>query len=156
MQISNEEAFEALKSYRYLSGNRGETLMGDWSSNYQTWKEFKLNDKYLLIKYEDLVNNTKLTFIKMLEFIHKVTKSKFVLDEDKFLTEYCKAVIKGWTGLKYSYLEELLLVDISKLNPDDELPYNQDNAETLMKNASDFDTWLTETVSELENFTKVK
>ena len=78
------------------------------------------------------------------------------LDEEKFLVEYCKAVIKGWTGLKYSYLEELLLVDISKLNPDDELPYNQDNAETLMKNASDFDTWLTETVSELENFTKVK
>ena len=78
------------------------------------------------------------------------------LDEDKFLTEYCKAVIKGWTGLKYSYLEELLLVDISKLNPDDELPYNQDNAETLMKNASDFDTWLTETVGALENFTKVK
>ena len=85
MQISNEEAFEVLKSYRYLSGNRGETLMGDWSSNYQTWKDFKSNDKYLLIKYEDLVNNTKLTFIKMLEFIHKVTKSKFVLDEDKFL-----------------------------------------------------------------------
>ena len=65
------------------------------------------------------------------------------LDEDKFLTEYCKAVIKGWTGLKYSYLEELLLVDISKLNPEDELPWTQENAETLMKNAADFDTWLT-------------
>ncbi len=78
------------------------------------------------------------------------------LDEDKFLTEYCKAVIKGWTGLKYSYLEELLLVDISKLNPDDELPWSQENAETLMKNAADFDTWLTETVGALENFTKVK
>ena len=85
MQISDEEAFEALKSYRYLTGGRGETLMGDWSSNYQTWKEFKLNDKYLLIKYEDLVNNTKSTFIKILEFIHKLTKSKFVLDDDKFL-----------------------------------------------------------------------
>ena len=31
------------------------------------------------------------------------------LDEDKFLVEYVKAVIKGWKGLKYSYLEELLL-----------------------------------------------
>src|SRR6056300_510849 len=78
------------------------------------------------------------------------------LDEDKFLVEYCKAVIKGWKGLKYSYLEELLLVDISALNPDDELEYNQENAETLMKNASDFDTWLTEVTGELENFTKVK
>tara|TARA_R110001592_G_scaffold255696_1_gene519465 strand:+ start:53 stop:484 length:432 start_codon:yes stop_codon:yes gene_type:complete len=78
------------------------------------------------------------------------------LDEDKFLVEYCKAVIKGWKGLKYSYLEELLLVDISALNPDDELEHNQENAETLMKNASDFDTWLTEVTGELENFTKVK
>ena len=46
------------------------------------------------------------------------------LDEDKFLVEYVKAVIKGWSGLKYSYLEELLLVDISALNSNDELPIN--------------------------------
>ena len=78
------------------------------------------------------------------------------LDEDKFLTEYCKAVIKGWTGLKYSYLEELLLVDISALNSNDELPYNQENAETLMKNAADFDTWVSEVTGDLENFTKTK
>ena len=78
------------------------------------------------------------------------------LDEDKFLVEYVKAVIKGWSGLKYSYLEELLLVDISSLNPEDELPFNQENAEILMKNATDFDTWVTEVVGDLENFTKTK
>ena len=78
------------------------------------------------------------------------------LDEDKFLVEYVKAVIKGWKGLKYSYLEELLLVDISALNPEDELEFNQDNAETLMKNASDFDTWVSEVTGDLENFTKTK
>ena len=55
------------------------------------------------------------------------------LNEDKFLVEYCKGVIKGWKGLKYSYLEELLLVDISSLDPDDELLFSQENAETLMK-----------------------
>jgi len=78
------------------------------------------------------------------------------LDEDKFLVEYVKAVIKGWEGLKYSYLEELLLVDISSLNPEDTLEYNQENAETLMKNAADFDTWVTEVTGELENFTRAK
>ena len=75
------------------------------------------------------------------------------MDDDKFIVEYCKAVIKGWKGLKFSYLEELLLVDISNLNPDDCLPYTQENAELLMKNATDFDTWVTETVGDLENFT---
>ena len=78
------------------------------------------------------------------------------LDEDKFLVEYVKAVIKGWKGLKYSYLEELLLVDISNLDPDDELKHTQENAETLMKNAADFDTWVTEVTGDLENFTRVK
>ena len=75
------------------------------------------------------------------------------LDEDKFLVNYCEAVIKGWKGLKYSYLEELLLVDVSQFDPEDCLAYTTDNAQLLMKNAVDFDTWVTETVGDLENFT---
>ena len=78
------------------------------------------------------------------------------LDEDKFLVEYTKAVLKGWSGLKYRYLEELLLVDIGDLDPDDELPFTQENAELLMKNATSFDTWVTETAGELENFMERK
>ena len=78
------------------------------------------------------------------------------LDEDKFIVEYTKAVIKGWKGLKYRYLEELLLVDVGELDLDDELPYTQDNAELLMKNATSFDTWVTEAVGDLENFTGSK
>ena len=78
------------------------------------------------------------------------------LDEDKFLVEYCKAVIKGWKGLKFRYLEELLLVDISELKPDDCLPYTPENAELLMKNSADMDSWVTETVGDLENFTSSK
>ena len=90
------------------------------------------------------------------KFNRKTRAFEDQLDEDKFLVEYVKAVIKGWRGLKYSYLEELLLVDISSLNPNDELAFNQENAETLMKNASDFDTWVTEVTGDLENFTKTK
>ena len=78
------------------------------------------------------------------------------LDNDKFLVEYCKAIIKGWKGLKYKYLEELLLVDTSSVDLEDELPYTNENAELLMKNAGDFDNWVSETVGELENFTKSK
>ena len=44
------------------------------------------------------------------------------LDDDKFLVEYTKAVLKAGIGLKYRYLEELLLVDIGESDPDDELP----------------------------------
>ncbi len=62
------------------------------------------------------------------KFDRKTRQPEETLDEEKFIVEYCKAVIKGWSGLKYRYLEELLLVDISSLDAEDELAYTQDNA----------------------------
>jgi len=87
------------------------------------------------------------------KFNRKTRQPEEELNEDMFLVEYVKAVIKGWKGLKFRYLEELLLVDVSELDPDDELPFSQDNAELLMKNSGDFDTWVTEVGGDLENFT---
>ena len=75
------------------------------------------------------------------------------LDEDKFIKEYSKAVIKGWKGLKFSYLEEFLLVDISDFTPNDELHHTKENAELLMRNSTVFDNWVTNTIGDLENFT---
>ena len=78
------------------------------------------------------------------------------LDEDKFLTQYVQGVIKGWKGLTYEDLQELVLVDVSSLSPEDELEFTLENAEILMRNSSDFDSWVTETVGDLENFTETK
>ena len=89
-------------------------------------------------------------------FNKKTRQYEETLDNDKFLTEYCKAIIKGWKGLTYTHLEELLLVDVSSVKPEDELPWTQENAELLMKNSSDFDNWVSETVGDLENFTQSK
>ena len=86
------------------------------------------------------------------KFNRKTHQPEESLDEDRFLVEYTKAVIKGWVGLKFSYLEEFLLVDISDYEPDDLLPHTQDNAELLMRNSNDFDTWVTDVVGDLENF----
>jgi|TARA_B110000483_G_scaffold36065_1_gene44132 hypothetical protein len=100
---------------------------------------------------EELVNLRKKCVTT--KFSKKTRQPEEILDEDKFLLEYCKAVIKNWEGFKYQYLEELLLVDVAAFDPNDTLAYTTDNAELLMRNSGDFDTWVTETVSELENFT---
>ncbi len=100
---------------------------------------------------EELVKLRKKTVTT--KFDKKTRQPMEILDEDKFLSEYVKAVIKGWSGLKYLYLEELLLVDVSALDSDDTLTFTQENAELLMRNSTEFDTWVTETVSDLENFT---
>lgn len=78
------------------------------------------------------------------------------LDEDLFLVEYVQSIIKGWTGLKFKYLEEFLLVDITGQDSDKELEYTAENAELMMKNSGDFDQWVTDTVGDLENFTESK
>ena len=79
------------------------------------------------------------------------------MDDDKFLTEYCGAVIKGWKGLKYKYLEKMLLVNLTNVKDlNGELEYTREDAEILMKNASDFDLWVTEVVGDLENFSQSK
>ena len=90
------------------------------------------------------------------KFNKKTRQPEEELDEDKFLKEYVKAVIKTWSGFKYSYLEEFLLVDVSSQDANDQLPFTQENAELLMKNSNVFDTWVTETVGDLENFTGSK
>jgi hypothetical protein len=74
------------------------------------------------------------------------------LNEKKFIRRFTEETIKNWRGLKLSYLEELMLVDISAENPDTELPYDQDNAELLVSNSADFDTWINEVVFDLDNF----
>jgi hypothetical protein len=90
------------------------------------------------------------------KFNRKTRAFEDTLDEEKFLVEYVKAIIKGWKGLKYSYLEELLLVDTSEVNPDDCLEYSEENAEVLLKNSGDFDNWVSDMLGDLENFTKSK
>lgn len=90
------------------------------------------------------------------KFDRKTRQPEEVIDEDKFLVEYVAAVIKGWSGLKMSYLEEFLLVDTDGVDPDTELTYSLEDAELLMRNSSTFDEWVTDTVGDLENFTKSK
>ena len=90
------------------------------------------------------------------KFNKKTRQFEEQLDDDRFLTEDVKGVIQGWTGLKYKNLGELLLVDVSHLDPEDELPFSRENGELLMKNSSDFDTWVTEITGEYRNFTESK
>jgi hypothetical protein len=117
--------------------------------NFPGYKDMTVDLCYLA--REELVNLRKKCVTT--KFSKKTRQPEEILDEDRFLLEYCKAVIKDWTGFKYQYLEELLLVDVAAFDPNDTLDFTPDNAELLMRNSGDFDTWVTETVSELENFT---
>lgn len=74
------------------------------------------------------------------------------LNEEKFIAEFTKATIKNWKGFKLKYLEDMMLVDLSNVDPESELEYSQDNAKLLVTNSAEFDTWVNETVFDLDNF----
>lgn len=74
------------------------------------------------------------------------------LNDDLFLSLYVDGCIKGWNGLKFSYLEQLAPVDVSAQKPDDCLGYSRENALFLMKSSSNFDSFISEQVTELANF----
>ena len=86
------------------------------------------------------------------KFDRKTRQAMEDLDEEKFVVEFAKAVVKNWKGLTLEHLETLILVDIEGKDPKEELPYNMDNAETLVNSSTEFDTWLNEVVFDLDNF----
>ena len=57
--------------------------MGSWSHNYNSWKVFNNKGKYLLIKFEDLIQDKEENFKKILNFIKILTKSNFEINGKK-------------------------------------------------------------------------
>ena len=74
------------------------------------------------------------------------------LNEEKFVTEFSEASIKNWKGLTLEHLETLILIDAGDEDPEKEVEYTKENAEVLVANATEFDTWLNEVVFDLDNF----
>ena len=86
-QQTIEKSLESLLSHQYLgkeSQTHCTTYVGSWKYHYNSWKGFEKFNRYLLIKYEDLVYDTEKTFLKILKFIAHLGKVKFTLDKEKF------------------------------------------------------------------------
>ena len=60
-----------------------EVYMGSWAFNFNSWKTYKASNKYFLVKYEDLLNDTKKIFIEVLKFISSVSGSALKIDDKK-------------------------------------------------------------------------
>jgi hypothetical protein len=78
------------------------------------------------------------------------------LNDELFLDLYVKNAVKGWDGLKLKYLEQLAPVDLTGQDPNAELEYSEENALYLMKNSSNFDSFISEQVTDLGNFSANK
>ena len=114
--------------------------------DYPGFPGFKLQLSFL--SRETLLNirkkSTKTTFK------NRQTTEEF--DEDAFIQYYTQNAIKGWSGFKLAYLEQLAPVDLSGQDLEAELPFSEENALSLMKSSSIFDAFVSDQVSDLGNF----
>ena len=81
-----DETVQYLVQDNTVNSDKGETkvYLGSWSFNYNSWKVFKSYNKYLLIKYEDLILNTEDVFKEILFFIKEISNLNFNFDQKKF------------------------------------------------------------------------
>ena len=90
-QLNNDQAFNWItneKNFIYnvlefeKEGYSDFQFISSWSTNYKSWKVQK-KVPIKIIKYEDLLNYTYVTFSDVLQFINKITNNTKSLDKDK-------------------------------------------------------------------------
>lgn len=117
---------------------------------YPGLHDFEVQLAYLtkdeLMKIRDKCKTTKLN--------RKTRQMEEEIDSDLFQTLYIDAVLKDWRGLKYKYLNKLVPTDISGVEEEDELPFTHEDAKVLMDNSVDFDSFVSSSLEDLENFTQ--
>ena len=114
-QKSHHETVEDMVQGRIIGKKKGTNALvytGNWKDNFNSWKSFKTINKYLLIKYEDLINDKEKYFYIILEFIYSLKKIDFNLNKKKF-----QNVIDSTSFKKMQKLESEKGFDESTVNP---------------------------------------
>lgn len=88
------------------------------------------------------------------KFNRKTGKEEKEFNGDDFTEEFVSAVVVGWRGLTYNYLARFVAVDESAVsNPDEEIPFTQEDALELMKQSTAFSEWVDGCLNDIELFT---
>jgi hypothetical protein len=125
------------------------------SSTWVTFPEiegFEVNLRFLT--REDLlkIRTASLVF----KFNKRTRQREEEVDSAKFLEAYAEKAIAEWRGLKVKHLPLLLPVDISSMDPEENIDYSEEEALELLKNSTIFDQFVTDTMNDFEQFSKKK
>jgi hypothetical protein len=94
------------------------------------------------------IRNSSLSY----KFNKRTRQREEEVDNEKFIEEYARKAIKGWSGLKVKDLPKLLPVDISQMNPQDEITYTEEDALDLLRSSTIFDQFVTDALNDYEKF----
>lgn len=86
LKHTTEQSSEIILTHQYLgkdNPNYCSTYLGSWKYHYNSWKIFNKFNRYCLIRYEDLIQDTEKVFLEILKFISRMGKVRFTVDKNK-------------------------------------------------------------------------
>jgi hypothetical protein len=113
---------------------------------------FEVNLRFITREELLKIRTSSLTF----KFNKRTRQREEEVDSEKFIEKYAQKAIAGWRGLKIKHLPLLLPADISSMNPEEEISYDEDEALQLLKNSTVFDQFITDMMNDFEQFSKKK
>ena len=85
-------ALDFIKNDKIIGGTEDEngipTIIASWSNHYKSWIKFKKN--YLLIRYEDLLENPKKEFLKIINYLSSIGHFKFENEKITKAIDFCE------------------------------------------------------------------
>ena len=85
-QLSLKEASNRMINAHHIGTKfeaSGIQYTGSWSFNFNSWKSFEIQNRYLLIKYENLINDTEEILLVILNFINKLNNNNTRINKKK-------------------------------------------------------------------------
>jgi len=126
-------------------------------------KNMMINEKVVEVEFPDsdnfYVSLSYLSREKLLKIRNRAMVIKFnkrsrqreeEIDNDKFLEEYSREVIKGWRGLTLRELSRILPVETAGQDLEKEIPYSEEDALELLRNSTIFDQFVTDSMNDFE------
>ena len=86
LKQTTQQSSEIILTNQYLgkdNPNHCLTYLGSWKYHYNSWKIFNKFNRYCLIRYEDLTDDTEKVFLEILKFISRMGKVRFTVDKNK-------------------------------------------------------------------------
>lgn len=128
-------------------------------------KNLMIDEKIIEVEFPDsdgffvklsYVGRDKLMKIRNRALVFKFNKRtrqrEEEVDNDKFLEEYSREVIRGWKGLTIRELARILPIDTAGADMTKDVPYSEEDALELLKNSTIFDQFVTDCMNDFEIF----
>lgn len=74
------------------------------------------------------------------------------LDFEAWNNIFATHTIIGWSGFTYEILAQLILIDETKVNMEEEIEHTNENAAAMLNSSRVFDSWVSGCLKDISNF----